>query len=145
VSSSLVARGLRDAAILSERPRLEPADPLSEIRRLAEEGDADAQNRLGDAYSKGEGVPQDHAESAKWHSKAAEQGRAEAQYSLGVQYFAGEGVPNDWSEAAKWFARSAEQGNAESQFYLGYIYHHSEGSQHHDYRTFFRAPTRCTS
>ena len=36
---------------------------LVELRRLAEQGDADAQSKLGVIYDSGEGVPEDHAEA----------------------------------------------------------------------------------
>ena len=140
VRSGLIARGRRDAAILAERSVAEPTEAISETRRLAEQGDADAQNSLGNAYSKGEGVPEDHAEAAKWYSKAAQQGHAAAQLSFGGQYLCGKGVPEDWAEAAKWFGLAAEQGDAEAQYSLGFTYHHSEGFQSHDYKAFFRGP-----
>ncbi|MGA3098963.1 MAG: hypothetical protein ABSF25_21105 [Bryobacteraceae bacterium] len=62
------------------------ADQLSETRRLAEQGDAEAQDTLAYAYYRGQGVPQDYAEAAKWYRKAAEQGEAVAQHSLGTLY-----------------------------------------------------------
>ena len=40
------------------------------LRPLAEQGNADAQVKLAAIYSKGEGVPQDHVEAAKWVRKA---------------------------------------------------------------------------
>jgi TPR repeat protein len=60
------------------------ATALREWRPLAEQGDADAQARLGFLYYQRLGVPQDVAEAAKWFRKAAEQGLACAQYNLGV-------------------------------------------------------------
>lgn len=68
-------------------------------RPLAEHGDAVAQSGLGILYAEGRGVPQDHAEAAKWNRLAAEQGYALAQYNLGVSYDTGEGVPQDDAEA----------------------------------------------
>ena len=50
--------------------------------RAAEQGDADAQNKLGDMYYDGEGVARDYAEARRWYRKAAEQGFADAQYNL---------------------------------------------------------------
>ena len=37
--------------------------------KASEHGDADAQYKLGYAYSHGEGVPQDHAEAVKWSTR----------------------------------------------------------------------------
>ena len=74
-----------------------------ELRRRAEQGDAEAQFSLGFRYGEGEGVPEDRQEALKWWRKAAEQGHAMAQYSLGVSYEIGEGVAQDSAEAVKWY------------------------------------------
>jgi TPR repeat protein len=47
---------------------------LREWQPLADQGDADAQFNLGVMYDRGDGIPQDYAEAAKWHRLAAEQG-----------------------------------------------------------------------
>ena len=57
---------------------------LAEIRRLAEQGDAEAQYSLGWRYDEGEGVPEDKAEAVKWYRLAAEQGNDDAKFSLDV-------------------------------------------------------------
>ncbi len=43
--------------------RLQAQQPLDELRALAEQGDADAQNRLASGYALSDGVPQDHGDS----------------------------------------------------------------------------------
>ena len=60
---------------------------FEEAKRLAEDGDAEAQNDLGVMYGNGEGVPQDYKEAVKWYRLAAEQGVAAAQYNLGGMYY----------------------------------------------------------
>ena len=70
-------------------------------KRAAENGDAEAQLRLGGMYAFGEGVRKDFAKAMKWYRKAAEQGIAGAQNSLGVMYFLGHGVKKDYTEAFK--------------------------------------------
>jgi TPR repeat protein len=62
---------------------------------LAEQGDANAQERLGHMYEGVWGVPHNFAEAMKWHRKAAEQGNADAHHSLGQMYEWGRGVPED--------------------------------------------------
>ena len=79
------------------------AAALREWRPLAEEGHAEAQNRLGLMYDFGLGVPEADVEAVKWHRMAAEQGFAQAQYILGDMYREGIGVPeegrdNHWNE-----------------------------------------------
>lgn len=96
-------------------------------KKAAELGHAYAQASLGDAYSQGEGVPEDKPEAVKWYKKAAEQGLDYAQFCLGSAYSAGEGVPEDKKEAAKWYKKSAEQGFKMSQYFLGFAYYRGEG------------------
>ena len=100
---------------------------LTETRRLAEQGDADAQYNLGVMYANGEGVPQDDAEAVRWYRLAADQGNASAQNNLGLMYSNGEGVLKDEAEAVRWYRLSADQGNATAQHNLGVSYSNGEG------------------
>ena len=70
--------------------------------RLAAEQVAEAQLRLGVAYTFGVGVSQDFAEGVKWFRRAAEQGNAEAQFNLGQAYAVGHVVSEDYVEAYMW-------------------------------------------
>ena len=78
-------------------------------RPLAEQGNARAQNNLGNMYEAGQGVPQDYAQAVKWFRLAADRGFARAQNNLGIMYQAGDGVPQDDVEAHKWFNLSASR------------------------------------
>ncbi len=100
---------------------------LAATRKLAEQGDAEAQYNLGVLYDLGHGVPQDDTQAALWYRKAAEQGYAYAQNNLGVLYDLGHGVPQDDTQAALWFRKAAEQGSAEAQYNLGVDYHDGHG------------------
>ena len=91
-------------------------------RRAAEQGSADAQNRLGDMYCYGWGVPEDDDEAVKWYRRAAEQGHATAQYNLGGMYHMAGVFPKNYAEAVRWYRRAAEQGNADAQNRLGVMY-----------------------
>lgn len=102
---------------------------LDLTRELAEQGDGDAQFELGIMYARGQSVPQDYVEAAKWLTKAAEQGHARAQFNLGDMYRQGLGVPQDYKEAEKWYRVSAEQGHASAQFSLGIMYGTGDGVQ----------------
>ena len=64
-----------------------------------------AQYALARMYRRGEGVPQDHAEAARWYRQAAQQGLAHAQSDLGVLYETGRGVARDYAEAVAGIAR----------------------------------------
>ncbi|MFZ5523644.1 MAG: sel1 repeat family protein [Pseudomonadota bacterium] len=83
---------------------------LKKLQPIAEQGNADAQFRLGLMYDLGNGVAQDDKQAVAWWSKAAEQGQAEAQEHLGLNYAKGKGVERDWVQADKWFGIAAASG-----------------------------------
>jgi len=56
------------------------------VAEKANDGDADAQYRLGFMYQTGRGVPEDDAEAIWWYRLAADQGHASAQYLLGLAH-----------------------------------------------------------
>jgi hypothetical protein len=87
-----------------------------------DEGDARAQALLGLMYYRGQGLPRDYAEAAKWFRLAADQGDVDAQFHLGVMYSEGQGMPQDYPEGAKWFRLAADQGDAQAQYNLGVFY-----------------------
>ncbi|HIL40535.1 MAG TPA: hypothetical protein EYG24_00210, partial [Methylococcales bacterium] len=94
---------------------------------LAEQGSADAQNKLGWMYVRGKRISQDYQEAVKWFTRSSEQGHVHAQYNLGQIYFQGKGVLLDYKAAIKWFQKSAEQGNVEAQNKLGWMYVRGQG------------------
>jgi hypothetical protein len=124
-SVTLFATGL--LAICASLSAKTPTEEIRELSLKAERGDAKAQYKLGEAYTKGEVVPKDYAKAANWFRKAAEQGLPEAQFILGIIYANGSKVPNRDAEAAKWFRKAAEQGLREAQFNLAIMYRKGEG------------------
>ncbi len=82
---------------------------------LAEQRDADAQNKLGSLYGDGLGVPQDYAEAVKWYRKAADQGQAKAQNNLGSMYKEGQGVSQDFVQAYMWLDLAAKMGHEDAK------------------------------
>ena len=85
------------------------AQNIAALRAQAEQGDALAQYNLGLMYDSGEGVPQDHAEAARWFRLAAEQGHLGAQEFLGAKYWVGSGVPQDYVQAHMWLHLAASR------------------------------------
>jgi TPR repeat protein len=81
-------------------------------RKAAEQGNVDAQFRLGVWYRHGTGVAKDETEAVVWYRKAAEQNNALAQCNLGLCYDNGTGVAKDEAKAVEWYRKAAEQGNA---------------------------------
>lgn len=85
-------------------------------QKAAEQGDADAQLRLGLAYKNGEGVSQNYDEGIKWLSRAAGQGYALAQYFLGSSYsLTNQGVQQNYVTALMWLTLSKWNGCAEGK------------------------------
>lgn len=97
------------------------------FQKLADQGNASAQNILGVMYRDGQGVPKNEYQAVAWYRKAAELGDARAQFNLGVMYSQGEGVPKDEQQAAAWFRKAAEQGHARAQYNLGNMYRDGQG------------------
>ncbi len=120
------ARADHDAGT-SAYKRGDYATALAEFRQAAERGSVVAQINLAAMYYKGQGVPQDDAEAAKWYRKAADQGDAVAQNNIGLMYDNGRGVPQDYGEAVKWYRRAAEQDQSGAQFNLAVMYRNGLG------------------
>ena len=78
---------------------------------LAEEGNAESQNRLGYLYEHGKGVKRDYKKAVKWYLKAAEKNEPAAQFNLGVMYRKGHGVKKDDKLARTWYEKAAKQGH----------------------------------
>ena len=85
------------------------ADLKSALRvwmAAAEEGDADAQNTVGEIFERGLGGEPNYEAAAIWYSKAAEQGHSGAMLNLGTLYETGRGVPQDKLVALNWYRQS---------------------------------------
>jgi hypothetical protein len=100
----------------------DPVEAANLWRKAAEQGDAEAQNQLGECYYYGKGVKKDETEANKWYHKAieqyrkaAEQGDAKAQYNLGVCYYIGIGVEQNKVVAIKWLRKAADQGDEQAR------------------------------
>lgn len=96
----------------------EPVVDFSATKASVEQGDARAQNILGDLYAHGKGVPQDYAQAAQWYRRAGDQGLPTAQCNLAALYAAGAGVTNDPGEAVRWYRKAAEKNSADAQYNL---------------------------
>lgn len=73
----------------------------------AEDGDADAQNYLGEIYERGLGGERDFVEAAKWYELAANQGHASAQFNLGKLHETGQGLQPDPEKALYWYRKAS--------------------------------------
>jgi hypothetical protein len=96
-------------------------------RISAEQGDAQAQYKIGYMYSHGQGVPQDIVEAIRWYKKSADQGNAMGESALGTMYVKGRGIEQNYNEALKWYNKAADQDYATAQYCLGQMYYYGEG------------------
>ena len=114
------------------RAPVPPAEMVSavdqqQLMRLAAQGNASAQNQLGQFYANGRGVPQDYSIARKWYEKAAAQGHGWAQNQLG-QLSADElGGLQDYKQAHHWWEQAATHGIAQAQYNLGQLYANGRG------------------
>lgn len=98
-----------------------------ELLPLAEEGNPDAQLFIGNMYSDGFHVEQNHETALLWYEKAAAQGNITAQIATGTSYLEGLGTEKNPEKAVGWFQRAADQNNDLAQVLLGLLYHEGKG------------------
>lgn len=84
----------------------------------ADNGDAAAQNALGNLYYLGMGVGINYTEARDWYFKAAKTGFADAQLNLGHLYKQGLGVEHDPVRAFGWYNMAHKYGNPAAEYYL---------------------------
>jgi putative methionine-R-sulfoxide reductase with GAF domain len=76
--------------------------PLSDLRKLADQGDPAAEYALGKHYANRDAVKQDYRAAKDWFLAAAEQGHIRAQGKVAAAFWSGKGVPQDYSKAYFW-------------------------------------------
>ncbi len=109
------------AGLVDVRPMAAQVN-LGSVRARAEQGDAEALNVLGNAFSQGEGVPQDLAEAVRLYRLSAERGHTPAHFNLGMAYELGRGFAPDLAAAFSHYRKAAEGGFAPAQFNVGNMY-----------------------
>lgn len=96
------------------------------LLRLANDGNAMAQFRLGSLYYHGHSVTEDELMAIHWWKKSAATGNAEAMYQIGHAYLFGSGaarsVADPDKEAAVWYFQAASAGHAEAAYTLGLLF-----------------------
>ena len=92
-------------------------------RPLAENGDADAEFNLGQAYRLGRGVPTNLAAAQTWFERAANQGHVDAETTLGLLLFQN----NDQSSGLKWLKKAADQNEPRAQLVYGTALFNGDG------------------
>jgi putative methionine-R-sulfoxide reductase with GAF domain len=88
---------------------------LEQLRQMADNNNAAAENALGLRYATGDGVKLDETEAVLWFTRAAEQGNVAAQSKLGAIYYGGRGIPQDLTQAYFWMLLARASGDPTSK------------------------------
>lgn len=93
------------------------------FKKLAEEGDKNAQCYIGLCYQLGRGgVSKSDRQALNWYNKAAGKGSADALYNLAMYYERGVCVIKDEKKAFDLYFRAATLGHSDAQYVLGLLY-----------------------
>ena len=100
------------------------ADYLSDLTKLADEGDPIAQNNLGYSYLVGLDGVTDIDKAIYYLNAAAAQGQVNAMTTVGWTYFTGEyGAPQDNEQAIYWNQRASDAGFTIASYNIGFFYY----------------------
>lgn len=100
----------------------------NKLLSIADAGNSEAQNRIGEMLEFGQGVDRDKQAAFNWYQLAADQGDVSAWHNLGRSYNFGTGVEQDYEIAEDWYRQAAERGYTKSLFFLGTLYATDHGS-----------------
>ncbi len=89
-----------------------------EYKRLAEQGDGEAQASLAEMYFTGRGIDQDQEAAIEWFRRAADGGHVASQVHLGMI----SAQMQNFELSAKWFRMAAEAGDAGGMTNLAALY-----------------------
>jgi len=92
------------------------------LRDLANDGDPDAQNKLGLMYQQGLGISKNSAEGLNWFKKAASNGSKLASYNLGVLYMYGQAGAKDYNLAMSYFVEAGPANAGQAYNNIGVMY-----------------------
>lgn len=90
--------------------------------KLAEQGNAEAQYKVGEMYEKGKGVPKDMTKANEWFNKAAKQGHKKAKYKLLYLEIQANGLNDVTKTQVDNIRKEAAAGVPDAQYFLGKMY-----------------------
>lgn len=112
-ASALPAQTVRQG--IEAWQRADYAGAVAAWRPLAENGNADAQFNIGQAYRLGRGVTLNLAVAKTWFERSARQGHVDAQTTLGLMLF----QSGEQAAGIEWLGKAAEQGEARAMLIYG--------------------------
>lgn len=96
---------------------------VAALTKLAESGDAFAQDTLGLCYKNGNGVRKDMDAAKQWFAKACNQGLIDGAFNIANIYH----NEKNYESALKWYLLLADMGHAPSMFNVGTYYDFGTG------------------
>ena len=95
-------------------------------KKLALDGDVEAQYKLGEMYCCGERPHYDNVQALKWWCKAAKQGQRDAQFKVGMMYedaekYPGNIIPKNLTLAYTYYTIALKNGQAQAENALAEI------------------------
>jgi TPR repeat protein len=113
---------------MSLAPLAVQADYLFDYQmKLAKQGHAEAQFKVGEMYETGFGVEQDNREAKYWITRSANQNNEMARFKLLYWVMKTKGLNGENKTKVEELNAKAKQGNAHAQYYLGKMYAHGVG------------------
>lgn len=112
------------------------AERVTDLAKLADNGDPAAEYEIAMMYTHGSGVPKNATEARKWLERSAGHGNVAAQYELGLALRDGRGGIQDYRGAVKWINLAAEAGYGRAQLELGIMYRRGTGTPVDDVKAY---------
>ena len=112
---------------LFDRSNAGDAAAIETLKKIAGDGDLQAQTQLGWMYQYGRGVKTENDEAAYWYRRATEKGNAYAQNQLGLVLCNEWAVLSSHEESERWRTKAAEQG---SKYFMYHLARDYEGGKH---------------
>ena len=100
------------------------------LLKAAEEGDAEAMVKVGDAYYHGsKDFPMERGYASLWFERAADAGNAEGMFRFAEILRWGEGRLQNLKEAETWYRRAADLGHKKAKAWLIHAYETGDGTE----------------
>ncbi|MCW9012930.1 MAG: hypothetical protein OQL06_04035 [Gammaproteobacteria bacterium] len=90
--------------------------------KLAEQGNPEAQYKVGEMYELGKGVPKDLEKARQWFEKAAAKEHLKASYKILYLDIKAHGMNAPRKDQVAVLRKEAASGNADAQYFLGKMY-----------------------
>lgn len=101
----------------------DPKSAMQWYRKAADQGYPPAQVGIGDLFTNGYGVREDHYRAQEWYKVATQLSRNQnAHFKVGEGFFRGLGAPQDYGRAVKHYLIAAQQGHPVAQYLMGSMY-----------------------